>query len=566
MKPSTRMCRRPGLALGIALVLASGLPAASAATVHLDGIASAPSHQQFIVGYREGRVAQAGAAARASGLLLAAGSLSRPTRATALRTLAIGSTVVRTDRALDSAEAAQFLHALASDPDVDYVQVDELMQATRTPNDPRLVEQWGFGTSAASLNVRPAWDIATGKGQIVAVLDTGITAHPDLAANVIPGYDFISDSFIAGDGDGRDADASDPGDAEGGRASSWHGTHVAGTVAAVTDNALGVAGTAFAAKVQPVRVLGKGGGYTSDIADGMVWAAGGAVSGVPANPTPAKVLNLSLGGGGSCNPASLRAIVKARQLGATVVVAAGNDGRDVSTSSPANCPGVVAVAAINEQGGRAWFSNYGAGITLAAPGQGILSTLNTGQTGPGTPSYARYDGTSMAAPHVAGLVALMQSAAAKPLSPDEVTKILTRTARPLPGACPQGCGAGLADALAAVKHVRDGSPGGPDPAPIELADGVPVQISAKLGEDRLYTFQVPEGRQNLTVSINGGSGNADLYTRYGVAPTDELFNCRPASSSNSETCLRLFPDAGPWHIRVKATSDYSGVMLTARSR
>src|SRR5690606_31257016 len=155
-----------------------------------------------------------------------------------------------------------------------------------------------------------------GNGVVVAVLDTGITRHGDLDANVLPGYDFISDAGKANDGDGRDNDPSDPGDwvtlnqcPGGNRAenSSWHGTHVAGTIAAVTNNAKGVAGTAFGARILPVRVLGTCGGYDSDIADAIVWAAGGSVSGVPTNANPAEVINLSLGGGGACGRTSQNA-------------------------------------------------------------------------------------------------------------------------------------------------------------------------------------------------------------------------------------------------------------------
>lgn len=206
-----------------------------------------------------------------------------------VRKLAVGPTLVRTDRPLDQAESELLMRKLAADPNVEYVEVDQIMRATLTPNDTRFSEQWGFGTSNASINVQPAWDKATGTGVVVAVIDTGITNHPDLNANILPGYDFISDAAMARDGGGRDSNPNDEGDWYGANEcgsgtpasnSSWHGTHVAGTVAAVTNNSTGVAGTAFNAKVVPVRVLGKCGGYTSDIADAIVWASGGTVSGV----------------------------------------------------------------------------------------------------------------------------------------------------------------------------------------------------------------------------------------------------------------------------------------------
>ena len=199
---------------------------------------------------------------------------------------------------------------VASDPNVEYAEPDRIMRRTLTPNDTRYNEQWHYFEAAGGINAPPAWDKSTGAGVVTAVIDTGYRPHADLAGNILPGYDFISDTFVANDGNGRDSDASDPGDwinaGECGpgdpaafESSSWHGTHVAGTIAALTNNASGVAGIAFNAKVVPARVLGKCGGYTSDIADAIVWTSGGSVSGVPANANPAKVLNISLGGGGS---------------------------------------------------------------------------------------------------------------------------------------------------------------------------------------------------------------------------------------------------------------------------
>jgi serine protease len=244
----------------------------------------------------------------------------------------------------------------------------------------------------------------------------------DLAEQILPGYDFITDSAMANDGDGRDSDPTDPGDwvqageCGGGEPqqdipSSWHGTHVAGTIAAKTNNDIGVSGVAWEAKLLPVRVLGKCGGYTSDIADGMRWAAGAAVTGVPDNPNPAKVLNLSLGALGECSQTYGEAIEAVRAQGASVVIAAGNSNQDASQYRPANCPGVITVAATKRDGGRAYYSNFGTTVDVAAPGgqtfdpvsntptttDGVLSTLNAGQTTPGTDDYyGFYQGTSMA--------------------------------------------------------------------------------------------------------------------------------------------------------------------------
>ncbi len=550
---------------------------AFAGDVQLSGLSSAPTHQRFIVKYKDGSTEVATPTALASSLKAAAAAVpaaqGRVLGLQKLRQLAIGPTVVKADRPLDRAEAELLMRRLAADPSVEYVEVDQLMQATLVPNDTRFSEQWGFGTSNASINVRPAWDKATGAGVVVAVIDTGITNHPDLNANLLPGYDFISDAAMARDGGGRDNNPNDEGDwyaaNECGSGipasnSSWHGTHVAGTVAAVTNNSTGVAGTAFNAKVVPVRVLGKCGGYTSDIADAIVWASGGTVSGVPANANPAEVINMSLGGGGSCSTTYQTAINGAVSRGTTVVVAAGNSNTNVSSSVPANCANVIAVAATTSAGARASFSNYGTGIDISAPGQGILSTLNSGTTVPGSASYASYNGTSMAAPHVAGVVALIQSVAPTALSPAAIESLLKSTARPLPGACSGGCGAGIVDADAAVTAALNGTGPGPGTGTV-LQNNVPVTgLGAASGASLAYTVAVPSGSSQLKVTIAGGSGDADLYVRNGSAPTDTVYTCRPYLSGNNETCTISAPAAGTWHVRVKAYSTFSGVTLTAQ--
>jgi len=574
--------RRVWVVLGVSVLSSLLLTTpALAGDVQLSGLQSAPTHQRFIVKFRNGSAPVASTTALASSLKSAAAGLAS-SRGSALglqeiRKLAVGPTLVRTDRALDAAEAELLMRKLADDPNVEYVEVDQLMRATLTPNDVRLSEQWGFGTSNASINVRPAWDKATGTGVVVAVIDTGITNHADLNANILPGYDFISDAAMARDGGGRDNNPNDEGDwyaanecgagypAAG---SSWHGTHVAGTIAAVTNNSTGVAGTAYNAKVVPVRVLGKCGGYTSDIADAIVWASGGTVSGVPANANPAEVINMSLGGGGSCSTTYQNAINGAVSRGTTVVVAAGNSNTNVSSSVPANCANVIAVAATTSAGARASFSNYGAGIDISAPGQNILSTLNTGTSTPDSASYASYSGTSMAAPHVAGVVALMQSVASSPLSPAQVESIIKSTASALPGSCSGGCGAGIIDADAAVVAALGGDPGPePGPGPGELQNNVPITaLLAATGASLSYTFQVPAGASQLVVKISGGSGDADLHVRHGSAPTDTAYDCRPYQSGNNETCTINTPASGTWHIRVKAYSSFSGLSLVATQR
>ena len=355
---------------------------------------------------------------------------------------------------------------MARDPSIEYAEPDRIMTHMATANDPMYSQQWHYTDTTGGLRLPTAWDKSTGSGVVVAVIDTGYRPHADLSGQILQGYDFIGDTFVSNDGNGRDSDASDPGDAiavgecGGGQPtraqnSSWHGTHVAGTVAARTNNSLGVAGVAYNAKIVPARVLGKCGGYTSDIADAITWTSGGAVSGVPTNANKARVLNLSLGGGGACDSTTQAAINGARSRGAVVVVAAGNDAMNVSNASPANCSGVVAVAATGKTGGRASYSNYGTLIDVAAPGgdgsYSVLSTLNSGTSAPASDNYAGYQGTSMATPHVAGVAALMLSLNSA-LTPDDIESRLKSTARAFPASC-SGCGTGIVDATAAVNSV-----------------------------------------------------------------------------------------------------------------
>jgi len=224
---------------------------------------------------------------------------------------------------------------------------------------------------------------------------------------------------------------------------------------------------------------------------------------------------------------------------------------------------VIAVAATTSAGARASFSNYGTGIDISAPGQSILSTLNSGTTTPGSASYASYNGTSMAAPHVAGVVALMQSVAPSPLSPAQVESIIKSTARPLPGACSGGCGAGIIDADAAVTAAINGTT--PNPGGTVLQNNVPVTgLGAGSGASLSYTVNVPAGSAQLRVAISGGSGDADLYLRQGSAPTDTVYTCRSYLSGNNETCTINSPAAGTWYVRVKAYSTFSGLTLNAQ--
>nr|WP_310096352.1 S8 family serine peptidase [Pseudoxanthomonas sacheonensis] len=448
------------LAAATAIALSCvALSAFAADRINLTSLSN-EGQDQFIVKYRDGSAQRSSDASLQRSLSMAATSFAGKGKALGLnrvRRTALGSDVVRAGRKLDRVEAAALMRQIAADPNVEYIEPDARKYATFTPNDSYFNEQWGY--TGSGINATAAWDVNTGAGAVVAVLDTGITNHSDLNANILPGYDFISDANAARDGNGRDSNPADQGDWCGSDPSSWHGTHVTGTVAAVTNNGNGVAGTAYNAKVVPVRVLGSCGGSTSDIADAIIWASGGSVPGVPNNSNPAKAINLSLGGSGSCDSTSQAAINSAVSRGTTVVVAAGNGNTNVANSNPANCNNVIAVASVNSSGQRSGFSNYGAGIDIAAPGESILSTWNNGTTIPGGESYKYFQGTSMAAPHVAGVVALLQSASGGSKTPAQIETILKSTARAFPQSPSQQIGAGIVNARAALDSLGGGGGG-----------------------------------------------------------------------------------------------------------
>lgn len=453
----SKVSKRRALAAAMAIALTTGIsaPAFAAGRVDTAGLQSADqtSFDRFIVKYRAGTSAAAqqdnlGRAGKTQGLAVGR-----------VRSLSVGGEVVTTSRGVDRVEAETLMRNIAADPNVEYVEVDRLMKPLMVPNDTHYgTYLWGMQSGTGGIKADQAWNTTSGAGVVVAVLDTGYTDHSDLLGNILQGYDFISSKTVAGDGGGRDSDAHDPGDYYRADNSSWHGTHVAGTVAAVGNNSKGVIGVAYSAKVVPVRVLGRGGGYTSDIVDGLTWASGGTVSGVPANANPAEVVNMSLGGSGSCSSTYQTAINAAVARGTTVVVAAGNSNADTAGFTPASCGNVIAVAATNKNGTRASYSNYGSLIDVAAPGGDspdcttlIVSTGNAGTSGPTTENYTCMAGTSMAAPHVAGTVALMQAVrTTTPLTPAQVESILKSTLRAFPGSNDKPIGNGIIDAQAAI--------------------------------------------------------------------------------------------------------------------
>ncbi|MGC4027975.1 MAG: S8 family serine peptidase [Steroidobacteraceae bacterium] len=456
---------------------------------------------------------------------------SRSGRAiTLMRGLGGGMSLLRLDRPAAATELKATLNALRADPRVQLAEPDRRVHAhAYTPNDPLYSQQWYLKDGEISaIRADSAWDI-THAGDtpatspvVVAVIDTGVRFdHPDLAraadgGKLLPGYDFVSsDSWNGGqvyatanDNDGWDDDPSDPGDfiseedlASGPFAgkgcgrdgsdtkpvpSSWHGTRVAGLIAANTDNAQGIAGTGFNLRVLPVRALGKCGGYDSDVIAAMYWAAGLAIPAPlllvppPVNQHPAQIINMSLGSTGSCSPQYAEAIRTLSQHGVLVVISAGNEGKAVD--SPANCAGVVAVAGLRHSGTKVGYSNLGPEITLAAPAGNcvnlagdclyeLTTTTNSGARGPTGYSFTTPQspniGTSFSAPLVAATAGMMK-AVNPALTPAALTARLRATARPFPtgfpgvSACPASnpddecicstsvCGAGMLDAAAAV--------------------------------------------------------------------------------------------------------------------
>ncbi len=478
------------------------------------------------------------------------------------------------------------LHDLESDPDVEFAAVDHRRFARAVPSDPLFSSQWYLQDSEVSgANFVAAWDITTGMTDtVIAIFDTGVRFdHPDLrrttaGGRLLPGYDFVSadgrsGAFVtANDGDGWDPDPSDPGDwvtateaASGALRdcdvtnSTWHGTRVAGMLGAITDNGEGMAGGTWAPRLLPVRVLGKCGGFDSDIIAGMRWAAGIPVQSVPANPHPARILNLSLGAAGTCSQPYRSVINQLRDLGVLVVVSGGNDSGPVD--APANCPGVLAVAGLRHVGTKVGFSSFGTEIAVAAPagncpsgGLCAFSLLTTDNTGLTTPQAASYTdtfnfniGTSFSAPIVAAIAGLMHGVNDQ-LTPDEFIGRIQAGARPFPPpqpglpTCPSTdpetlqcncttttCGAGMADAPGAVHE-------------------------ALRPMARIATPASVAGGQNITLDGTGSRAARDRsITGYGwsiVSGTADFVG----SSLGSSAVLAL-PPTGTVRVRLEVVDD-----------
>ncbi len=427
-------------------------------------------------------------------------------------------------QALENAVRRARLH-----PDVAWVEPDVLVPrlAPRMPNDALFSQQWHLQApdlaagNAAGLNLPSPWGDTTGSSSgptaVVAVVDSGIRpSHPDLAGKLLPGHDLVSDLSVANDGDGRDADPTDPGDWVDANdrtkplfagcdlaSSSWHGTFIAGQIAAATDNVQGVAGINWNARILPVRVAGKCGALLSDLLDGLRWAAGLPVSGLPTNPNPARVINLSFGGDVACDGAYQTTIDAVTNAGSLIVVAAGN--LDTTLTRPADCRRVMAVASVRKDGAKAAYSNFGTRVAVAAPGGSteggtttlLLSTDNSGSTTPGADIYSYKQGSSFAAPQAAGIASLML-AVNPSLTPRQLIERMKAGARPheavaglaacgTPGTgvcnCTTAtCGTGLLDARTSV----------------QLATG-PAVVIRPLNEVEPGTVITLDGQQSVAI-------------------------------------------------------------------
>lgn len=445
--------------------------------------------------------------------------------------------LMRFSRVLDAAEAERLAQRLRQRPEVEWVAPNVRERALQV-SDPMFASQWWLqqhsGSNAHPLPMRlrgvpgflSAWarGVTGSSAAAVAVLDTGITAHPELVGRTLPGHDFVDD----------DSDPSDPGDwvdtpssscevAD----SSWHGTIIAGIVAALTDNGEGVAAINWSGKVLPVRVAGRCGAMLSDILDGMRWAAGLPVAGMSGlNPNPVRIVNLSFGGTGDCTPYQ-PVIDELRAKGVVVVAAAGNE-YAAEPTRPAKCPGAIGVAALNRDGFKTHYSNFGPQLTIATVGGddadgrwtsladgGLLTITNDGTRGPGNPGYASVYGTSFAAPVVAGAVSLMLSANPA-LTADQIVAGLRASARPHvtsptigacsndnPGRCicsAATCGAGILDAEQAVLYAFNPAAYVAPASQPEVIDNAEVSAAAANGPDR------PSNSASAPAAAGGDTG------------------------------------------------------------
>jgi len=504
---------------------------------------------------------------------------------------------IRVEPAVAGEPIAATVQRLQADPEVEYAEAEQWRYPhATTPDDPVFSQQWylqgSSATTPSAVDAVTAWDTTTGStGLVIADLDTGVRfEHPDLqwagsGGRLLPGYTFISDAFVANDGDARDADASDPGDwvvqadlgkpeCNGGTTSnsSWHGTRVSGILGAVSNNGVGIAGMTWSAWLLPVRVLGKCGGTDLDIIAGMLWAAGIPVSGAPNNPYPARIENMSLGAPGSCLHIYIDTISQLAAKGVLVVVSAGNEGGPVA--SPANCPGAAGVAGLRHAGTKVGYSSLGPEVAVSSPAGNcvntaggpclypITTTFNQGTTTPGASDYTDQVntpnlGTSFSAPIVSGIAGLMLSVNGNLNSTQLIARLKegslpfpqTSTSVPTPPMChvPTGaandlqtsecictldgqtCGAGMASASGALN------------AALRPIAAVKLPASASAG-------------MNVTLDASG-SGAACKHTvaSYQWASSDPAGH--PVNPATGSSTTVIAPASGTFNVTLTVTDD-----------
>ncbi|MEF7615076.1 S8 family peptidase [Aquincola sp. MAHUQ-54] len=509
--------------------------------------------------------------------------------------------LLRSTQPLSAEAARRWTERLAAQPEVAWAVPNDRERRLQVPNDPMYAgavhAQWWLHAPGGSDGLplasrlrgvpgfRPAWQRHTGLPAVaaarVAVLDTGITAHPELAGHTLGGHDFVTNPLIANDADGRDADPTDPGDwvdeadrtqavfrdciAE---SSSWHGTMTAGMLAAGTHNAAGVAAVHWDGRVVPVRVAGKCGADVADIIDGLRWAAGLPVPGVPSNPHPARIVSLSFGGSGACNAAYQQAIDEVRARGVVLVAAAGNE--HTALTRPANCRGVVGVVALNRDGFKTTYSNFGPEAVVATVGGdntdgawgglladgGLLSIYNSGVRQAGEGGYAYLFGSSFAAPVVAGTVSLMLGVHPA-MTVDQIVEGLRASARPHvqsaliglcspanPGRClctAATCGAGILDADEALRYAQELAAGRGYVRPAGSAavlDSAELRQAAALGPDRPANPAevTSDPRPAAEDGSGGGGGGSGPGALLALAAAAAMLRRRPAVA---QRCLQV---------------------------
>ncbi len=512
-------------------ILAIGTDVSDAGDKHADILSTRYDFVpgQAIVRFKEtGQLSKASGVDRitAMGMALAAGAVDREMLVTfdeqdlqseAYQTLGVSkylsSEKVGDDPAtIRKLRTLHVIKAMRKRADVLSADPNYIVQPMATaPNDELYSRQWHY----PQINLPQAWDITTGSSDVVvAVVDTGVLMnHPDLKEQLTStGYDFIKDNSMSNDGGGIDADPDDPGDSATAGSSSFHGTHCAGTIAASTNNGIGVAGVSWDAKIMPVRVLGVGGGTTYDVLQGVRYAAGlENDSGIKLSEDQrADIISMSLGGGGyTSTEASVYAAV--RDQGIIVIAAAGNEST-ATPSYPASYDGVVSVSAVNINGTLASYSNYGNYVDVAAPGgdagdydgdgysDRVWSTCGDDSSGSIQYNYTAYNGTSMATPHVAGVVALMK-ALAPDMTPGEfdallqngdITNDIGDTGRD------NYYGYGLIDAYQAV---------------VAVSSGVPTSLIVSP-----TTVNFGTGSTSATITVSKVGSDAISVTDYSAAP------------------------------------------------